>query len=128
MTHLGNDLWMHLGFAAELPNALGDSVRVHLFFFGMFEELRSYGSRMNARSHEVMELVAQHTPELGREGLIQNADGLLPVQLVVFGHGAVFDLLACPGPNLLNVLQEMHRLFLLRFTLLDSTTVCGASD
>src|SRR5574341_772706 len=110
MTGLGDDGRIHLGFATELPDALGNSVCVLLFFAGMFEELRSYGGRMNARGHEVMKLVAQHTDEFCRQRLVQNAYGLCTIQPVVFGHRAVFDLLARPGSNLLDIFQEMHRL------------------
>ena len=116
MTRLRNDFRMHLGFAAELPNALGDSVRVLLLFLSMLAELRRHGSRMNTRGHEVMKLVAQHTHELGRQRLVQNADSLLPVEPVVFGHRTVFDLLARPGSDLFNVFQELHSLLLYKAT------------
>src|SRR5215831_10945761 len=112
MTRPRNDLRMHLGFATELPNALGNSVCVLLLFLGMDTEFRRHCSRMKACGHEVMKLVAQHTHELSRECLVQNAHGLVQVQPVVLGHGAIFDLLACPGSNFFNVFQEMHRVFL----------------
>src|SRR5262245_59955089 len=58
VARLGNHERIHLGLAAELPNTPGESVRVLLLLFGMLEELGSYGSRMNARGHEVVKFVA----------------------------------------------------------------------
>src|SRR5262245_7642083 len=100
MTRLGNNCRVHLGFATELSNALGDSVRVLLLFLSMDAELRSHSSRMNPCGHEVMKLVAQHAHQLGRECLVQYADGLVTIQPIIFGNGALFDLLACSGSDL----------------------------
>src|SRR4249920_628899 len=108
MARLGNHGRMHLGFATELPNASGESVGVLLLLFGMFEELCSYGSRMNARGHEIVKFVAQYTDEFCGQRLVQNADRLLTIQLVVFGYRAIFDLLARSISNPLDIFQKRH--------------------
>ena len=61
---------MHLGLAAELPNAPGNCVRVPLLLFGMLEELRRHRSRMNTRSHEIVKFVTQDTDEFGGQRLV----------------------------------------------------------
>jgi hypothetical protein len=85
---------MHLGLATELANAFGNPIRVLLFLCGMLAEFCSHSGRMDACSHEIVKLIAQDADEFGGQRLVQNANSLLTVQLVVFGDSAIFNLLA----------------------------------
>jgi hypothetical protein len=54
-----------------LHDALGDQVGVLLLLAGVRQELLSHGLRADARGHAAVTPVAQHTSDLGGEGLVQ---------------------------------------------------------
>ena len=103
---------MHLGLTTELPNAFGNPIRVLLFLCGMLAEFDRHSGRMDACGHEIVKLVAQDADEFGGQRLVQNANGLCTVQLVVFGESAIFNLLARAISNLLDIFQKRHGSFL----------------
>src|SRR2546429_2357613 len=92
--------------AAELDDALRNTVGVFLLLAGVLEKLRGDRSRMNASRHEVMALVAQHANDLGRQRGVEDLDRRFGVAAVAIGHSAAGDVLPRPLAQRLDVGQE----------------------
>src|SRR6185437_5829472 len=73
-------------------------------------ELLLDGLRVDTCRHEVVELVAQRADELGGERLVQYADRLLAIELVVGRDRPLGNVLACALAKGLDLLQMGHRL------------------
>ena len=65
---------VEVGFAPELPDTFGDSVRVGLFLLRVLEELLLHRIGVDAFRHVIMTLVAQHAHDFGRERDVQQPD------------------------------------------------------
>src|SRR5579864_1536022 len=63
------------------------------FLVCMFQEFGCDGRGVNAGSHEIVALVAQHADDLGSECFIQQLDHDLAVGCVAGCHGAFLDVL-----------------------------------
>jgi hypothetical protein len=56
-----------------------------------------------------MKRVAQYTDKLYAQCFIQDTDRLREVELIVFGHRTIDDLLTRSGPDFFYVFQETYR-------------------
>jgi hypothetical protein len=101
----GKRFGVEVGFAPELHDALGDAVGVFLFLVRVLEELGLDRVREHARRHEEMPVVTQHADPLGGQGFVEQADDLLAVGGIAFGHGTVVD---APARSLAQGLDVRH--------------------
>src|SRR5262245_13992937 len=95
---------------AELRDPLGEPVRVDLLLVGVLEEFVHDCAGVDARRHVEVPLVAQDAYDLGRQGLVEDAQHRLAVRAVAIGHGAVLHVLTGPAAQLLDVADERFRL------------------
>jgi hypothetical protein len=78
----GQAVGVEVRLAAELDDAGGELVGVALLLDGVLQELGGGGVGVHARGHVVVALVAEHAHELGRQGLVEQAEDRLAVACV----------------------------------------------
>src|SRR6476646_5072969 len=103
MASHGETLGTEIRFAAQLHDSFCNQVRVLLFFIRMFQKFRSHRLSVDAGSHVVMSLVAQHADNLSSQGLVEYADHSLAVRPVAFSDGAILDMLTRPPANFFDI-------------------------
>jgi len=80
--------------AAQLHDAFGQLVGVLGFLAGVLQELLGGHVGLHALGHVVMAFVAQHTHQLRGQRVVEQAQHLLAVGVIAFGHGALVNILA----------------------------------
>jgi hypothetical protein len=85
---VGIEVWL----AAQLYDTLRDQVGVSLLFVGVLQKLGRNTLGVDAASHEIVTLVAQHANNLGGQRFVQNLDDGVAVSGVPFGDRALFDM------------------------------------
>ena len=86
---------IELRLAAQLHDALGQTVGVLCFLGRVFEEFVGGHIGFQAVGHEVVTLVAQDADQLGGQRFIEQAQHFLTVGAVALGYRAVLDVLPC---------------------------------
>jgi len=74
----------------------------------MLLELRLDGLGVDPGGHEVVEAIAQHADDLGRQRLVQYGNRLLAVELVVLRDSALGDVLAGAFTDFLDLRNVAH--------------------